>query len=80
MSALPQNAAEALTAIASVEFRPFDDSDWSAWAGCVSDNPMIGEYGGICVIIDDATVTFNLWSDSNGEAEWVNFTLNFDRG
>jgi hypothetical protein len=42
-----------------VTFRSFDDSDWSAWAGCESENPMIGESedGTLTIIVDGNSIT-----------------------
>jgi len=41
-----------------ITFRPFDDADWELWAGCDSENPMIGENedGSVVVIIEENRV------------------------
>ena len=78
MTALPVTAIDALKFMATLTFRPFNDSDWSGWAGCESAEPMIAETDEITVIIDGDTVTFNQYQPDNGEAEWTLFTLRFD--
>ena len=78
MNALPQNAAEALKLLVNAKFRPFDDMDWSAWAGCESAEPMIAETDEITVILDGETVTFNSYNEGTDMPEWTCFTLRFD--
>ena len=77
MNELPTNAAEAFALIAKTQFRPFDDMDWSAWAGCESAEPMIAQIDEITVIIDGNIATFNSYNEGEG-SEWTNFTLSFD--
>lgn len=42
------NAAVALRMLASTQMRSFDNADWDAFAGCESEDPLIGsaEFGG----------------------------------
>ena len=46
------SATEALILIAKTEFSPFTDSDWQAWAGCESKDPLIGYKGSFTIVID----------------------------
>lgn len=46
------NAAELLQIIAKTEFNPFDKGDWYAFAGCVTENPLIGYYEEFTIVID----------------------------
>lgn len=78
MTALPVTAIDALKFMATLTFRPFDDSDWMGWAGCESAEPMIAETDDITVIIDGETVTFNSYNEGTDEPEWTCFTLRFD--
>jgi hypothetical protein len=49
-------AIEILRLAATTEFRPFDKADWMSFAGCNSQNPLIGEAGNYIVIIDDEVI------------------------
>ena len=77
MTALPQNAAEALKLLVNAKFRPFDDMDWSAWAGCESAEPMICETDDFTVILDGETVTFNQYG-VDGDCEWASCKMSFE--
>jgi hypothetical protein len=77
MTALPQNATEALKLMAKAQFRPFDDADWNSWSGCETDEPMIAEIDEVTIIIDGDCITFNAYNDGTG-SEWTSFTLRFD--
>jgi len=46
------SATEALILIAKTEFSPFTDADWEAFAGCESENPLIGYNGSFTIVID----------------------------
>ena len=65
------NAFEALKLVGETEFRPFTKSDWQAFSGCQTENPMIGENGNWAIIIDGEEICF-LDDNSN----WFNFKLN----
>ena len=39
-------------------FRSFDDLDWSAYAGCMSKDPLICERDGFVMIIDGSTLAY----------------------
>ena len=52
MTALPQNAAEALKLLVNAKFRPFDDMDWALFSGCESENPLIGVLEDLIIVID----------------------------
>ena len=66
------DAFEAMKLIAETKFRPFTKSDWQAFSGCQTENPMIGENGRWAIIIDGDEVTF-CYEDLSG----FNFKLNF---
>lgn len=47
------NAAVALRMLATTQMRKFDQADWDAFAGCESEDPLIGAAdGGFILIID----------------------------
>lgn len=48
----------ALERIATTEFRPFTKKDWSAFAGCMTKNPIIGESDWFVIVIDGYKVLF----------------------
>ena len=44
---------ELFSIIAQTEFKPFDEFDWMAFAGCESKNPLIGYYNeNFSIVID----------------------------
>ena len=49
-------ASQILALVARTEFRPFTKHDWQAFAGCNSDEPLIGENGDYTVVIDGETI------------------------
>ena len=77
MTELPQNAAEALKLLVNAKFRPFDDMDWSAWAGCESAEPMVAEIGELTVILDGDYITFNQYG-VDGDCEWASCKMSFE--
>ena len=48
--------AELLGLIAKTQFRPFEEADWWAFAGCESKEPMIGETDEYIIVLDGAQV------------------------
>jgi hypothetical protein len=50
------NVTQALLLIARTEFVPFTQSDWDAFCGCESENPLIGYNGDYCLVLDGDTV------------------------
>lgn len=50
------SAVEALRLVASTQLKPFTDSDWDAFLGCESENPLIGYNGDYTIVIDGETV------------------------
>lgn len=46
------NAAKAMRLLATANMRPFDKTDWEAFAGCESENPLIGEAEAFILIVD----------------------------
>ena len=63
--------SQILIAVAEAQFRPFDDRDWDAFAGCTSDNPLLGETNiagrNYVIVVDGSTV-----SAINSESETIN--------
>ncbi len=51
--------------MAKFQSRPFDDTDWSAFAGCESDNPLINDQDEERIVIMDGLVVcvFNTTGD-----------------
>jgi len=76
MTRLPQSTVEAMRLIAKTQFRPFDKSDFMAWSGCNSDEPFIGEFEDIIVILDGDAVVFNRYSED--DVEWTIFNLSYN--
>jgi hypothetical protein len=66
------NAIDAFKMIGETTFRPFTDSDWKAFQGCETQNPMIGENGQWAIVIDGDEVTF-----CSPDMNWFTFKLNF---
>lgn len=60
MTKLPETVVEALKVIATTEFKPFDKHDWEAFAGCQTDEPMIGEIGDLIIVLDGEYAEFYL--------------------
>lgn len=67
---IPTTPAEAMKIVAKTTFKPFDKIDWDAFAGCESEEPMLGEYFGLVIVIDGAIVSFH-----DHELTEVNFEL-----
>ena len=44
--------AELVVIVANTTFKPFDKVDWYTFAGCESDNPLIGYYNDFCIVLD----------------------------
>ena len=44
--------AELLAIIGQTEFKPFNEGDWFAFAGCESENPLIGYYNDFVIVLD----------------------------
>lgn len=47
---------QALKLLAAATMRPFTRLDWDAFAGCESDDPLIGESGPYLLVVDDNTL------------------------
>lgn len=75
MTRLPQSTIEAMRLIAKTQFRPFDKNDWMAWSGCNTEEPFIGEFEDIVVILDGDAVVFNRYSED--DVEWTIFNLSY---
>jgi hypothetical protein len=60
---------EVLSLIARTTFREFDRTDWSAFAGCESEHPVIGEVdlavGGDMIIVIDGTLVNMVFVDDD---------------
>lgn len=62
---------EALRMLACTNMRPFKQDDWSAFAGCESKEPMIGEYhdsdiGHFTLVLDGAILLVIMEGDDGG--------------
>jgi len=59
--------SQALALLASAKFEPFTDSDWHAFSGCDSADPMIyyDEVAGLTIIHDGEVIDF---IDDDGES------------
>lgn len=64
-------ALEAFRLIAGTTFRPFTETDWQAFQGCQTENPLVGENGEWAIVIDGEEVTF-----VDEDVNWFNFRLN----
>ena len=64
--AYPETIAEVLKIIAETKFSPFTQADWYAFSGCESNNPVIGEYNDMAVIIDGNNVLLLQEDDEYG--------------
>lgn len=61
--------AQALRLAATSTFRPFNDLDWSQWAGCMTDNPLICETENYVLIIDGSSLAYVTYPDGNPEEQ-----------
>ena len=57
---------EALALIAKTQFSPFTEADWFAFAGCESDDPVIGYNGDFAIVVDGDTVNIIHAEDEYG--------------
>jgi len=57
---------EALSLIAKTQFSPFTEADWFAFAGCESDDPVIGYNGDFAIVVDGDTVNIIHAEDEYG--------------
>jgi hypothetical protein len=46
------NVNDVLSFVATTEFKPFNENDWEAFAGCDSKNPLIGYTNNMTIVID----------------------------
>jgi hypothetical protein len=60
------NATQALLLIARTEFSPFTETDWMAFSGCESANPLIGYNGSYTIILDGDCVNILAEDDDCG--------------
>jgi len=58
MTALPVTPFQALSFFQNVTLRPFTESDWDAFSGCHTEEPLIGEFNDVTVVVDGDTVEF----------------------
>lgn len=58
--------SELLALIAKSTFRPFDDSDYFAWAGVEGDNPLITENDEYTIVIDGNIINWLYHEDPYG--------------
>lgn len=66
------NASTALLMVAKTKFEPFSASDFDAFSGVNSDNPMIGEYKDYLIIIDGEVIEI---TDQMGDGHCYSFIL-----
>jgi hypothetical protein len=66
--------AELFSLIAKTEFKPLDAVERQTWAGCESENPLIGYNGEFAIIIDGENITI-----SHGEDEFGGRMYNLNR-
>jgi|688.fasta_scaffold2305393_2 hypothetical protein len=48
--------AQLMVSMAKTEFKPFTNADWDVFAGCETENPLIGFDGEFCLVIDGNNV------------------------
>jgi len=58
--------AELFSIIAKTQFKPFTEGDWYTFAGCESENPLIGYDGEFAIVIDGETVNIVHGDDEYG--------------
>ena len=58
--------AELFSLIARTEFKPLDAGERQTWAGCESENPLIGYDGEFAIVIDGDNVTISHCEDEFG--------------
>jgi hypothetical protein len=58
--------AQALVLIAKTEFRQFTKNDWACFSGCESTNPLVGEIGDYCIVLDGEVVNIIHCGDGYG--------------
>ena len=60
------SASEAIALIAKTQFSPFTEFDWSAFAGCEADEPLIGYNGDYCLVLDGENINIIHGEDEYG--------------
>jgi hypothetical protein len=63
--------SEALRLVGQTTFREFTQTDWYSFAGCETDNPLIGENGDWLIILDGNDIEMQFY----GEGEENVFTF-----
>jgi len=58
--------AELFSLIARTEFKPLDAVERQTWAGCESENPLIGYNGEFAIVIDGENITVSHCEDEFG--------------
>ena len=61
--------SQALRLAAISTFRPFSDLDWSHWAGCMSENPLICETEDYVLILDGSSLAYVTFPDGDPEEQ-----------
>lgn len=56
---------EVIQLLSKIQFRPFEQSDWYAYAGCESETPLIGNDDTHVVIIDDNMIQIDTFDAEN---------------
>ena len=57
---------ELFSVIAQTEFLPFTRADWDAFAGCETENPLIGYFGQFTIVVDGGLVNIVHEEDGYG--------------
>ena len=57
---------ELFSIIAKTEFKPFDGFDWDCFAGCESENPLIGTYNDFVIVLDNDMINIVHSDDEYG--------------
>ena len=58
--------AELLDLMVKTTFRAFTEADWWGFAGCETENPLIGEYNDFTIVIDGEMINIVHPEDSYG--------------
>ncbi len=52
-----------------MQLNPFTKDDWSAYAGCISEAPLLGQAGDLEVVVDDRWVSI---THMGNDPPWLN--------
>jgi hypothetical protein len=63
-------ANQVISIVAKAACRPFTNSDWDAFAGCESDEPLIGFFEDMIVVVDGDCVLLMYEGDESGGEQY----------